>query len=102
MIHVVAVITAKPGMRENVLTHFRANVPACRAEKGCIEYGAAVDAQGVPTSKASFGPETFVVIEKWETLAHLQAHAVAPHMKAHGAKTKELVESKLIHVLEPV
>jgi quinol monooxygenase YgiN len=41
-------------------------------------------------------------IEKWETLAHLQAHAVAPHMKAHGEKTKELVEGKLIHVLEPV
>ncbi|MCY1563122.1 putative quinol monooxygenase YgiN [compost metagenome] len=56
----------------------------------------------MPASKASFGPDTFVVIEKWETLAHLQAHAVAPHMAAHGAKTKELVQSKLIHVLEPV
>ena len=43
MIHVVAVITAKPGQRENILAHFRANVPAVRAEKGCIEYGAAVD-----------------------------------------------------------
>jgi quinol monooxygenase YgiN len=43
-----------------------------------------------------------VVVEKWETLAHLQAHAVAPHMKAHSEKTKEFIESKLIHVLEPV
>ena len=41
MIHVIAVITAKPGQRESILTHFRANVPAVRAEKGCIEYGAA-------------------------------------------------------------
>ena len=45
MIHVIAVITAKPGKREAVLRHFRANVPAVRAEKGCIEYGAAVDAE---------------------------------------------------------
>ena len=39
MIHVVAVLTAKPGKREEILKHFRANVPAVRAEKGCIEYG---------------------------------------------------------------
>jgi quinol monooxygenase YgiN len=102
MIHVVAVITAKAGQRAQLLEAFAANRAAVLAEAGCIEYAAAVDAQGIPTSKASFGPDTFVVIEKWETLAHLQAHAVAPHMKEHGAKTKELVESKLIHVLEPV
>ena len=44
MVHVIAVITAKSGKREEVLRHFRANVPAVRAEKGCIEYGAAIDA----------------------------------------------------------
>ena len=37
MIHVVAVITAKPGQRENILAHLRVNVPAVRAEKGCID-----------------------------------------------------------------
>jgi len=44
MIHVVAVLTAKPGKRAEILKHFNANVPAVRAEQGCIEYGAAVDA----------------------------------------------------------
>jgi quinol monooxygenase YgiN len=102
MIHVVAVITAKPGQRARLLEAFAANRAAVLAEEGCVEYGATVDAQGIPASKASFGADTFVVIEKWQTLANLQAHAVAPHMKEHGAKTKELIESKLIHVLEPV
>lgn len=102
MIHVVAVITAKPGQRAQLLEAFAANRAAVLAEAGCIEYGATVDAQGIPASKASFGPDTFVVIEKWETLAALQAHAVAPHMAAHGARTKALIESRLIHVLEPV
>ena len=37
MIHVIAIITAKPGKRDEILRHFRANVPAVRAEKGCIE-----------------------------------------------------------------
>jgi quinol monooxygenase YgiN len=98
MIHVLAIITAKPGMRDSVLEAFRANVPAVRAEAGCIEYGAAVDAAGTQTK---FGDDTFVVIEKWESMDALVAHAAAPHMKAYGAKTKEMLASRVIHVLEP-
>ena len=101
MIHVVAVITAKPGLRSQVLEAYRANRPAVLAEKGCIEYTATIDAQGMPPSKGSFGDDTFVVVEKWETLADLQAHAVAPHMVAYGAKTRDLTASRVIHVLEP-
>jgi quinol monooxygenase YgiN len=93
MIHVVAVITAKPGMRENVLTHFRANAPACRAEKGCIEYGAAVDAENALAFQTKWGPDTFLVIEKWESMEALKAHAAAPHMAAYGAKVKEMLAS---------
>ena len=101
MIHVLAVITAKPGKREEVLGHFRANVPAVRAEKGCIEYGAAVDADPALSVQTKYGPDAFVVIEKWESLDALKAHAVAPHMQAYGAKTKELLASRVIHVLSP-
>ena len=66
MIHVVAIITAKPGKRDEILKNFKANVPAVHAEKGCIEYGATVDTDGGPFAK--FGPDTFVVIEKWESM----------------------------------
>ena len=100
MIHVVAIITAKPGQRAAVLQHFAANRPNVLAEAGCIEYGAAVDVENMGT--AAFGPETFVVIEKWESADHLKAHAVAPHMKEYGAKTKDLLASRQIHVLNPV
>ena len=55
MIHVIAVITARPGKREAILQAFRANVPAVRAEKGC----------------------------------------------AYGAKTKEMIASRVIHILSP-
>jgi quinol monooxygenase YgiN len=101
VIHVIAVITAKPGKREEVLGHFRANVPAVRAEKGCIEYGAAIDAPGAPAVQAKYGPDSFVVIEKWESLEALGAHAKAPHMAAYGAKTKDLLASRVIHILSP-
>jgi len=101
MIHVVAVITAKPGQRDKILEAYRANRPAVLAEDGCIEYTATIDAAGMPASKGTFGPDTFVVVEKWASLAALQAHAAAPHMAAYGAKTKEWTESRVIHVLEP-
>ena len=101
MIHVIAVITAKSGKREEVLRHFRANVPAVRAEKGCIEYGAAVDADPALPVQTKYGPETFVVVEKWESMDALKAHAGAPHMAAYGARTKELLASRVIHILSP-
>ena len=101
MIHVVAVITAKPGKRDEVLQHFRANVPNVRAEQGCIEYGAAVDADPALPVQTRYGPDTFVAAEKWDSMDALKAHAAAPHMAAYGAKTKELLASRVIHILSP-
>jgi quinol monooxygenase YgiN len=101
VIHVIAVITAKPGKRDEVLGHFRANVPAVRAEKGCIEYGAAIDAAGAPAIQTQYGPDAFVVIEKWETMAALESHGRAPHMAAYAAKTRDLLASRAIHILSP-
>ena len=101
MVHVIAVITAKSGQRDTILGHFRANVPAVRAEKGCIEYGAAVDAENALAFQTKWGPDTFLVIEKWESMEALKAHAAASHMAAYGAKTKELIAKRTIHILSP-
>ena len=101
MIHVLAVITAKPGQRDSILQHFRANVPAVKAEDGCIEYGAALDADPALPFQTKYGPDTFVVVEKWASMEALKAHAAAPHMAAYGAKTKEFIASRLIHILQP-
>ncbi|HET6159603.1 MAG TPA: putative quinol monooxygenase [Dongiaceae bacterium] len=98
MIHVLAIITAKPHQRDAVLEAFKANVPAVHAEAGCIEYSATIDVDG---AEPAFGPDTFVVVEKWENLAALKAHAVAPHMVAYAAKTKDLVAKRAVHVLTP-
>ena len=101
MIHVIAVITAKPGQRDTILQHFRANVPAVKAEDGCIEYGAAVDAENPLPFQTQWGPDTFLVVEKWAGMDALKAHAAAPHMAAYGAKTRELIASRVIHILQP-
>jgi quinol monooxygenase YgiN len=102
MIHVLAIITAKPGMRERILEAYRANVDAVRAEAGCIAYEAVVDVGTAAPGFAQFGADSFVVVERWASMAALQAHAVAPHMKAYGNQVKDLTASRAIHVLEPV
>jgi quinol monooxygenase YgiN len=97
MIHVLAVITAKPGQRVKILEAFRANIPAVHAEAGCIEYGPVIDAADSPSK---YGDDTFVVVEKWESPDHLKAHAASPHMAAYGAKTREFIASRVIHIMQ--
>lgn len=101
MIHVLAIITAKPGKREEILKIFRANMPAVHAEKGCIEYGPAIDTENMGPIQTRLGPDTFVVIEKWASVDDLKAHAAAPHMAAYAQKTREMIQSRVIHVLSP-
>jgi quinol monooxygenase YgiN/rhodanese-related sulfurtransferase len=102
MVHVIAAITALPGQRDAVLRHFQANVPAVLAENGCIEYGATVDASPAPPIQVAWGPDTFVVVEKWASMDALAAHAGAPHMLDYGQKTAELVASKAIYIMSNV
>ncbi|MDF3062754.1 MAG: ygiN [Microvirga sp.] len=101
MIHVLAIITTKPGLRDKVLEAFRANMPAVHAEEGCIEYGPAVDAEGMGGFQTKLGPDTFVVVEKWDSIDALKAHAAAPHMASYGAKVKDMLAARVIHVLSP-
>jgi quinol monooxygenase YgiN len=97
MIHVLAIITTHPGQRAAVLEQFRANVPAVLAEPGCIEYAPAIDLEGAPSYVAALGPDSFAVIEKWQDAAALAAQ----HMRAYGAKVKDMLASRVIHVLSP-
>ncbi len=100
-VNVIAMIEAKPGMRSEVLQLFKENVPAVLAEQGCIEYTAVIDTEGVGGFQAKIGENSFAVVEKWESMDALMAHAVSDHMKAYGAKTKDMIENRAIHILSP-
>ncbi len=98
MIRVVAIITANPGRREELLALFRANMPAVHAESGCIEYQPFVDAAGFGAFQAPIGPDAFVVLETWASADALKAHAAAPHMVEYGRTSKPLVADRKIHI----
>ena len=101
IVHVIAVITTKPGQRAAVRDLFNANVPAVLAEDGCIAYEATIDTENAGPMQSAFGPDTFVVVEKWSSMEALGAHARSPHMKAYGASTKDMLADRAIHILSP-
>jgi len=54
----------------------------------------------MPSIFAQFGADTFVVVERWESVEALRAHAVAPHMKAYASQVEPFTASRAIHVLQ--
>jgi quinol monooxygenase YgiN len=77
-------------------------VPNVKAENGCIEYGPAIDMEPAPGFQTKIGADTFMVIEKWSDMDALKAHAAAPHMAAYGAKVKDMISKRIIHILSPM
>jgi quinol monooxygenase YgiN len=99
MINVLASIQLKPGKRAEFLPICKANIPNVRAEKGCIEYAAAVDLD------AGLDPQVLdedmvTVIEKWESLDALNDHLGAPHMLSYRDQVKDLVDKVTLKVLQ--
>ena len=102
MIHVIATISLNPGTRDQFLEHFLWVTPLVRAEAGCIEYGATIDEPTPLKSQELIGPDTVVVVEKWESVAALQAHVAAPHMVEYRVKVNQQVKEVVLQVLRPV
>ena len=102
MIHVIAMIKVKPGQRETVLSAFKNNMPAVHAEQGCIEYRPVIDANDAGAIQTEIGPDAFVVIEKWETMDDLIAHAKSAHMADYANKVKSLIADRAVHVLTDI
>jgi quinol monooxygenase YgiN len=101
LVHVIATIELKPGVRDAFLAAFRALVPLVKAEAGCIEYGSAIDVASGSPAQIPMRPDVVTVVEKWADLDALRAHAAAPHMGAYRAQVKNLVVRTSLQVLDP-
>lgn len=99
MIHVLATIDLHPGRMADFLKEFALLVPLVRAEHGCIEYGPTIDAVTTISAQSPRRSDTVVVVEKWESLAALEAHLIAPHMIAYRPKVKDTIEKVSLQIL---
>lgn len=78
---VTAVLTAKPGMAQQLEQEVVRNIPVVRAENGCLRYD----------FHKNDAENTFLFYEIWENSAALAAHAKAPHMLAYKERTRDLL-----------
>jgi len=100
MIHVIATIELVDGKRDAFLKEFHQLIPRVHAEDGCYEYGSAVE---IPTSIAAQTTprdNVVIVVEKWASLAALEAHLKATHMTDYRAKVKDFVKKVSLQVLQ--
>lgn len=101
MIHVVATVELQPGRRAPFLEEFQRVIPLVRAEAGCIEYGATVDVPADLPRQVPVRENVVTILEKWDDLAALRAHLVAPHMTTYREKVKDYVKSAVLQILTP-
>jgi quinol monooxygenase YgiN len=101
MIHVIATIEVVPGKRDEFIGHFNANVPNVLAEDGCLAYGPTVDLETDLAVQIPLRDNVVTIVEQWESLDHLKAHIVAPHMATYREKVKDIVKGASLQVLEP-
>ncbi len=101
MIIVLAAIKVKTGKTAGYLPILKANVPAVRKEKGCIEYLPAIDFDTRMPAQA-LDSNVVTILEKWESMQALEAHLGSPHMLEYRDKVKDLVENVTIKVLQEV
>jgi quinol monooxygenase YgiN len=102
MIYVIATIEVVGGRHDDFLAEFRKIVPHVREENGCIEYGPTVDVKTNIKAQGGARENVVTIVEKWESLAALEAHLVAPHMVEYRPKVKEMVKRVSLQILEPV
>ena len=101
MIHVVASIELEPGCRAAYLAAFATIADEVRAKRGCHEYVATVDAATGLDWQTATGPDRVTIIEKWDSVADLQAHNGSAHMQAYRPTVRDLVSGRVISILSP-
>ena len=101
MIHVIATLRVDAARRDEFLQHFAELTPLVRAEKGCIEYGATIDAPTPLEAQQLAGDDAVVVVEKWESVAALEAHLAQSHMADFAKKTSDMRRGLSLQVLQP-
>jgi quinol monooxygenase YgiN len=101
MIHVVATVELAEGKRDDFLKRVQQLVPEVRAEKGCIEYGPAIDTPTGIKAQMPLRQNVVVMLEKWQDVKSLEAHLSAPHMLKYREDVKGMVAKTQLQVLQP-
>ncbi|MFT5528073.1 MAG: quinol monooxygenase YgiN [Pirellulaceae bacterium] len=101
MIFVIASIEIEADRRDDFLVEFHRIVPEVQQEDGCLEYGPTVDLETNIAAQPPVRDNVVVVVEKWESIEHLERHLIAPHMLEYRKRVQGIVKGATIQVLQP-
>ena len=101
MIYVFASIEVKEGAKEEFLKIFKANVPAVKAESGCIMYQPTVDFDSGMDAQKHIPDNVVTIIEGWACVECLKKHLASPHMLKYKEDVKNLVKGTTLNIVEP-
>lgn len=90
---ILADIKAKPGRADDLKAALEALIPTTRAEEGCETY---------ELHRSIEDDDWLHFHERWTSMPLWEAHMGAPHLKAFGEKTDELVAEWSLRKLEPI
>ena len=90
---VVATVTAKSGLEEEVGSTLAKLVEPTLKEDGCINYD---------LHKSIENPAVYVFHENWESRAHLDKHLETEHIKACQAALEGKTESTELYLLNKI
>jgi quinol monooxygenase YgiN len=99
MIHLVVTMRIQPGSRQAFLELFNGIRPSVLAEAGCVQYQLCGD---LPGGTDAPDPNGFILIEQWESEAHLKAHLATEHMKTFSRAVTPLRVSTAVRILKPL
>ncbi|ESK53630.1 putative quinol monooxygenase [Acinetobacter tjernbergiae] len=101
MLTIIAEIQTHAGAehRQAVLDAFQKIIPTVLAEEGCHGYAALIDHLPAIAMQAQ-DENSIVMLEQWESTAHLEAHMQTIHMLKHFEATKAHVANVKVRILE--
>lgn len=101
MIYVIASIEVKESCKDQFLKIFKANVPAVKAEEGCLMYQPTVDFDSGMDAQKHIPGNVVTIIENWACIECLKKHLAAPHMLKYKQDVKDMVVKTTLNIVEP-
>ena len=102
MLHVIVTMRIKEGMMPDFLAACAELRPQVLREAGCHAYEYTRDSASPLGRPVPVEADRITLLERWESMEALKAHLETPHMKAAGAKMKDMRVSSEIRVTESI
>ena len=93
IVYLTPLLKARPEHADEFARGIAAMAEPSRREPGCLEYS---------VFRSKLDPTLFVLWERWESQAALDAHCRTPHYQLFVETCVPLLESDALHLLTPL